>query len=106
MWGLEIAQVGDAAREPTLTYIPSPPLLPQPTPERSRMPAAGQRCHEAQTPKETLGNKCEEIQRPHLLLGHMALTQATDYIGRELEVRAKTISRSGLKEERVSEGIG
>lgn len=36
----------------------------------------------------------------------MALTQATDYIGRELEVRAKTISRSGLKEERVSEGIG
>lgn len=46
VWGLEIAQVGDAAREPTLTYIPSPPLLPQPTPERSRMPAAGQRCHE------------------------------------------------------------
>lgn len=64
------------------------------------------RCQAAQTPKETLGNKCEKIQRPHLILGHMALTQATDYIGRELEVRAKTISRSGLKEERVSEGIG
>lgn len=57
-------------------------------------------------PHETLGNKCKEIQRPHLILGHMALIQVTGYIGRELEVRAKTISRSGLKEERVSEGIG
>lgn len=57
-----------------LYSCPSPP-------QRSRMPAAGQRCQEvetaAQTTTETLGNKCKEIQRPHFILGHKALTQVT-----------------------------
>lgn len=82
-WGLETgAQVDDATHEPTLIFLHLHCCPSQP--QRSRMPAAGQRCQEvetaAQTTTETLGNKCEAIQRPHLILGHKALTQVTGLI--------------------------